>query len=228
VDILDEALPKKHRQQTAMKAFEAQLRSAREMPHDDGLREFYDFAGQTIGYRNPIRYLEFGVFQGRTLTQMRHIFSNAKSEFVGFDSFEGLPEDWYDFAQGKFSTEGALPYCDDGRVRFVKGWFQNTVPGYLAETRAQLEMDHRPTLIHYDADLYSSTLFILTCLWFNIPEYYFIFDEFFVDEVVALQDFTTAFPIKIEFFAKTGGPMQVFGKLTRTEFTLSQPGLATT
>jgi O-methyltransferase len=217
---LDEALAKKHRQQMAMKEFEAQLRSAREMPHDDHLLKFYEFAGQTIGRDNPIRYLEFGVFDGTSMSKMRRVFSNIGSEFVGFDSFEGLPESWGDFAPGKFSREGALPYNNDGRVRFVKGWFQNTLPGYLAGLRAQQNDQPTQTLVHYDADLYSSTLFILTCLWLDIPEYYFIFDEFFMDEVVALQDFASAFPVKLEFFAKTGGPMQVFGKLTRTELTL--------
>jgi hypothetical protein len=222
MDGMTAALVKNHRQQMAMKAFEDRLRLAREMPpaDHDYLLSFYEFAGQTIGRGNPIRYLEFGVFDGTSMRKMLNIFSNVRSEFVGFDSFEGLPEVWRDFAQGHFSREGALPYNNDGRARFVKGWFQNTLPGYLAETRSQWDADPRTTLIHYDADLYSSTLFILTCLWLNIPEYYFIFDEFFLDEVVALQDFTEAFPVKIEFFAKTGGPMQVFGKLTRTDFTL--------
>jgi hypothetical protein len=53
------------------------------------------------------------------------------------------------------------------------------------------------------------------------PNYYFIFDKFFIDEVVALQDFVSAFPVKLQFFAKTKGPMQVFGRLTRTELVLS-------
>jgi hypothetical protein len=31
---------------------------------------------------------------------------------------------------------------------------------------------------HFDADLYSSTLFLLSSLWLHLPEYFFIFDEF--------------------------------------------------
>ncbi len=216
----DEPLLKKLRQQVAMKAFEAQLESARVFPVDDWLLKFYDFAGETIGRETPIRYLEFGVFDGTSMNKMRRVFTNPRSEFIGFDSFEGLPEPWLEFAPGKFSREGALPYNTDERIRFVKGWFQNTLPGYLTELGARQNEHLTQTLVHYDADLYSSTLFIMSCLWLNIPQYYFIFDEFFIDEVVALQDFASAFPVKIDFFAKTGGPMQVFGKLTRTDFTL--------
>ena len=44
-------------------------------------------------------YLEFGVFQGRTAMQIAgylpaHDSERSKAVIHGFDSFEGLPEDW--------------------------------------------------------------------------------------------------------------------------------------
>jgi hypothetical protein len=214
---IDDAQWVKYRRWRALKAFNPLLAAAQEVPRGTEIIKFYEIAGQTIGTDAPIRYLEFGVFEGRTMRQLSRIFANENAEFFGFDSFEGLPEDWEHHVRGRFSTAGALPPIRDKRVRFIKGWFQNTVPGYLAERRG---LPAKTTLIHVDADLYSSTLFLLSAMWFEIPEYYFIFDEFHYDEMVALHDFTAAFPVKLEFFAKTAGPMQVFGRLVRTELSL--------
>ena len=218
---LDETQVRRYRRQSALKSFEIQLQSTTEITNDDHLIKFYERVVRTIGSDTPIRFLEFGVYDGTSLRKIVRNFTNSRSEFIGFDSFEGLPENWHGFARGKFSTEGKVPLSSDKRVRFVKGWFQNTLPPYLAELRAGPSKQPVQHLVHYDADLYSSTLFVLGCLWFDIPEYYFIFDEFALDEVVALQDFTSAFPARIEFFARTERPLQVFGKLTRTEFALS-------
>jgi hypothetical protein len=210
---------KKLRQEKALRAFAPQLMSSREipLPRDEDLVNLYEQVGEKIGRDSAIRYLEFGVFDGRSLIRMCKIFSNSASTFVGFDSFEGLPEDWAHLQQGTFSRRGIPPSIDDRRVRLVKGWFQNTLPGFLQEEPLQ-SGKAVTTLVHFDADLYSATLFVLSCLWLNIPEYFFIFDEFFDDEVEALRDFASAFPVKLEFFAHTAGYLQVFGKLTRTEF----------
>ena len=74
-------------------------------------------------------------------------------------------------------------------------------------------------LIHYDADLYSSTLFLLATIWPQLKEYYFIMDDFGQDDMVALHDFTMAFPVKIEWLAQRQGvpdwPAQTFGMMTR-------------
>ena len=85
----------------------------------------------------------------------------AERDYFLFDSFEGLPEAWGHAAPKTFTTGGAIPAAADPRVSFVKGWFQNTLPDFLAATRLNPD---RPVLVHYDADLYTSTLFILTTL----------------------------------------------------------------
>ena len=80
----------------------------------------------------------------------------------------------------------------------------------------------KPVLVHYDADLYSSTLFILTSLWHRIADYFFMFDEFMSEEVIALYDFSLAYPIEFEFLSQTNPdrlPTQIFGRVKRIPFT---------
>jgi hypothetical protein len=203
------------RRRLALETFGDKLQTAQEMPAGADQIELYQAVGREIGADEPIRYLEFGVFDGTSMRKMTRVFTNPKCEFVGFDSFEGLPEDWHDLTRGQFDRGGELPFSGDERVRFVKGWFQNTVPAFM---RGLQFTEKKTTLVHFDADLYSSTLFLLAAMWFDLPDYYFIFDEFFVDEVIALYDFTSAFPVEIDFFAKTVGPMHVAGRLSRSDF----------
>lgn len=179
-------------------------------------RELYDVAARVIG-DCPLTYLEFGVARGWSIAQIASRFPHPGARFVGFDSFEGLPERWSTFEPGKFSTGGATPETNDWRIGFVKGWFQNSVPGFLSQRRIS-----GPVLIHFDADLYSSTLFLLTTLWHHIPEYFFLFDEFGGDEIIAMHDFKIAYPFAFEFVACTLAgperPEQIFGRLKNVEF----------
>ncbi len=184
--------------------------------------ELYDCAAARLGADSPIDLLEFGVGHGHTMRAFISLFRNPDARFVGFDSFVGLPEPWLMHDRGAFSSGGVPPAIGDARVQFVKGWFQDTVAGYLAA-----RSDWRsPVLVHFDADLYSSTLFLLTTLWHYLPRYYFIMDDFIFDEMIALHDFSAAYPIEIEFFAQTTGggslpnPDQVFGRIQRTRFRL--------
>jgi hypothetical protein len=193
----------------------------RQAPHgvpNNDLPALYDFTAQKLG-DGPIRYLEFGVAGGRSMSRMVERFSNPDARFFGFDSFQGLPEDWVlpwnTTPRGAFSTGGDLPDIADPRVSFVKGWFQNTLPPFLA---AHPLGGGGPVLVHYDADLYSATLFVLATLWQACSEHFFIFDEFMSHEIIALDDFARAFPVKIEFYCQTnagGYPNQVFGRIRR-------------
>ena len=182
--------------------------------------ELYNVVAQTIG-DVPLTYLEFGVWQGWSINTMAQKFRHPEARFFGFDSFEGLPERWDPNNDvGQFSTKGETPDTVDNRIRFIKGWFQNTVSDFLASH----PFPGNPTLIHYDADLYSSTLYLLTTLCHYYRDYYFIFDEFYPDEVNALREFALAYPIEIGFYASIPHagerPIQLFGRMRRTEFTL--------
>jgi O-methyltransferase len=175
----------------------------------------YSHAADVIGRDEPVTYLEFGVGQGVSLQAMTREFSHPDSLFAGFDSFVGLPEDWLMHKRGAFSSMGEVPRIEDPRVRFVKGWFQNTLHESLTWLGGHLT---RRVLIHYDADLYYSTLFLLGSLWPHCPEYHFIMDDFPHDDIVALHDFSLAFPVDIQFLARVAGGSATFGKMSRTQF----------
>jgi len=130
----------------------------------------------------PIDYLEFGVWQGDSIRQWASLNSHPETRLFGFDSFEGLPEDWdRSMSAGTFDVQGVLPKIDDKRVSFVKGWFQDTLPGFLAQYKRQDRL-----VVNIDADLHSSTLYCLVKLDPIItPGTIVIFDEF----VSALHEF---------------------------------------
>jgi hypothetical protein len=173
-----------------------------------------------VGAQDRILYLEFGVAHGKSMTENSKIYTHPSSRFLGFDSFIGLPEDWLMHKVGSFSNNGKPPVINDRRIEFIQGWFQNTVPRNIERIS---KIPHDKVLIHLDADLYSSTLFLLAQFWNVFEEYYFIFDDFIHDEIVALSDFLKAFPNHIEFMVQTRGggdgpnPDQVFGCIRRTE-----------
>lgn len=99
--------------------------------------------------------LEFGVYHGRSL---RYIAEHVRSGLHGFDSFRGLPEDWKAGERaGSYSTGGRKPEMP-GHVTLHEGWFEDTLPGFLAENRGRVR------LAHLDCDLYSSTRTVLAHL----------------------------------------------------------------
>ena len=104
--------------------------------------ELYRYVNDTLlGNSNQsIDYLEFGVFEGASIRQWCDLNQNASSRFVGFDSFEGLPEDWHSGKRkGAFNTNGKRPEIADTRVSFVAGWFQQIdapLYGVVRPTRA--------------------------------------------------------------------------------------------
>jgi hypothetical protein len=189
--------------------------------------DYFSFVADYVGTDRVVDYLEFGVAQGNSMRLMAKLFTHPDSRFYGFDSFEGLPEKWQMHEVGAFSNEGRPPEIADQRVSFIKGWFQNSVPEFLPHLRKIKQDPQRLTLVHFDVDLYSASLFLLSMCWAELGEYFFMFDDFVFDEVIALRDFCTAFPVDIRFLAQTKGgghqrpnPDQVFGHMRRIRFEL--------
>ena len=116
--------------------------------------------------------LEFGVYSGRTLQLIADRFPNKT---FGFDSFDGLPEDWREgFPAGTFST---LNVPEIEGTACIKGLFQETLDGFIA--RMLDEGLTELSFIHLDADLYSSSKFCLNKLNdFIKPGCVIVFDEF--------------------------------------------------
>lgn len=110
---------------------------------------------------------EFGVWSGTSLG----IISDHMP-VIGFDSFEGLPENWRrGFPKGMFAYGSSdLPYPPDGRAMIVPGWFEDTAPGFPFPPLG---------LVHIDCDLYSSTATALEAVLPHIgPGTIIVFDEY--------------------------------------------------
>jgi hypothetical protein len=154
-------------------------------PHREQVFSFV--AGQIKDQR--ILYLEFGVYRGASMRWWSRALTNPASRLHGFDSFEGLPEAFDDaggkYAKGWFSTGGQVPELDDPRVEFHKGWFEQTLPDF------QLP-EHDGLVLNLDADLYSSTIFVLRQLrpWIKAGTYVYFDDMSRPDhEARALDEF---------------------------------------
>jgi len=144
--------------------------------------------------------VEYGVHQGYSIQYFAKRNDHPESVFLGLDSFEGLPEDWGTMPKGSFDVAGSSPAVSDSRIQFIKGWFQNTADELLARLR---QANARQLLVHYDADLYSSTLFALTQIASLRVPYVAIFDEFTGHESRALYNFAQAYNVKLEFIGQT-------------------------
>lgn len=163
-----------------------------------------------LGELDAMTYLEFGVHKGDTVRWWaEHVAAATYSDdrFIGFDSFEGLPEDWGDLPAGTFSTNGRVPIIPDPRVSFVKGWFSKSLRAFVAqEASASPGILDRRVVVHLDADLYSSTLCALMAIApFLKPGDILLFDEFgdYMDEFRALNDAADAYNLRYTAFAHT-------------------------
>lgn len=148
------------------------LRGFRFGPFVSRREELWQLVAQGLHDRRVL-YLEFGVYAGESIRFWSQLLRHPDARLDGFDTFEGLPEDWrLDRPKGTFSTGGVLPKVDDNRIRFFKGLFDDTLSIYQPPEHDQL-------IVHLDADLYRSTIGPLRCLRpLILPGTYLIFDEF--------------------------------------------------
>jgi predicted O-methyltransferase YrrM len=150
--------------------------------------------------------LEFGVATGRTLT----VIANARGnkQVFGFDSFQGLPEDWRtNMPAGTFKTDG-LPEVSGAEL--IVGMFEQTLPGFLAGHPDPV------AFVHLDADLYSSTTTVLEHLGPRLQlGTVIVFDEYFnypgweEHEHRAWQEFVAKSTIDFRYVAYTCDHEQV-------------------
>jgi O-methyltransferase len=135
-------------------------------------------------YKIEGAFVECGVGAGGQVAAMQ-LAAEGKREIIAFDSYEGIPlgneKDYVQPGIGRFTHDPALPLSDRlvssgvtvhsvekvkeniqsfelpvDNIRFVKGWFQDTLPitevGDIA-------------LLRLDGDLYESTLICLEYLY---------------------------------------------------------------
>ncbi len=177
-------------------------------PHNDFPNWTFDYAKREKAYQyiienyakaEPIQYLEFGVCGGNSFNWWINAIKNPSASFHGFDTFEGLPEDWGPFKKGDMANNNQMPELTDVRAKYYKGLFQQSLPKFTNE----IKMDVRK-VIHMDADLYSSTLFALTSLAPYLQKGDIIlFDEFMVPthEYLAYDNFVKSYYVNLELIA---------------------------
>ncbi len=170
--------------------------------------EMYRYIYESCVNGEAIDYLEFGVFQGDSMRQWVNLSKHEDSRFFGFDSFEGLPEDWR-AGQGKghFDVRGTIARIDDPRVKFVKGWFKDTIPSFVRTFTTKNRM-----LLHVDADLYGSAMLPLFHFTpFMSTGTLLIFDEFYdrEHEFKAFMDWQKIYRMNFRIIAE----MDNYGKI---------------
>lgn len=163
----------------------------------------HESVGATARHQKVL-YLEFGVYHGDSLRLWSQILAHPEASLHGFDSFQGLPEEWdASRPKGTFDVNGRIPSIPDPRVEFHPGWFSDTLPRFELPA-------HERLVIHLDADLYSSTAFVLDHLdkWI-IPGTILIFDEF-CDRLHEQKAFN-------EYLERTQGSFRVLGSTMNLE-----------
>lgn len=159
--------------------------------------EILDFAVGQIPQQGFV--CEFGVFQGRSIN---HLAARIKPRTIhGFDSFEGLPEDWRS-GTGKGAFRTSVPPVA-ANVVLHKGWFDATLPGFAQSVAGQ-----EAALLHVDCDLYSSTKTVFDVLGSTITTgSVLVFDEYFnypgwkEHEHKALQEFCASSGKRYQYLA---------------------------
>ena len=98
--------------------------------------------------------METGVFKGTSLRYLAK--QQPKATFYGFDSFEGLNEDWHGHhkAKGAFNLKGILPDMPDN-VQLIKGWLEDTYVKFLEDK------DKKISFLHIDTDTYTPAKIVL-------------------------------------------------------------------
>lgn len=140
-----------------------------------------------------VLYLEFGVNRGASMRYWSKALKHPETMLHGFDSFEGLPEDFDidgPIVRSTHDNKGEIPDIDDSRVKFFKGWFEDVLPTY------QLP-EYDILVIMLDADLYSSTICVLNHLRPYIKSGTYIY----FDDLSRLEHEPRAFA---EFIKKSG------------------------
>lgn len=147
--------------------------------------------------------VEFGVYSGYSLSIIAE-----RMPVIGFDSFEGLPEDWREgFPKGEFAFRGdnglCTPLITPPNTMLVPGWFEDTTPTFPFPSLG---------LVHIDCDLYSSTVTALDAITYFVGvDTLLVFDEFHsypgaeAHEAKAFDEWSAAQGITCELIARGEG-----------------------
>ena len=146
-------------------------------------------------------WVEFGVAKGETL--QRIAASRGDARVWGFDSFDGLPEDWKPgWPKGTFAMN-QIPRVPGAHL--VTGLFHEVLPAWMPPEPV--------TFVHIDCDLYSAAKCALSHVRPMLADGAIIaFDEllnypgFEKHEMLALYEVTEEAGLQFEWLIAGGGP----------------------
>ena len=149
-------------------------------------------------------YLEFGVFSGTTINSFSKKLKNKN--IYGFDSFEGLKEDWLgtSVTKGTFNLNKKIPKLENNVIP-IAGWIQDTLPIFLKDKKPKINF------VHIDVDTYETSKFILNLIKPNLVKgAVILFDELYnfegwdIGEYKALQETFEEKEYQFKSFATDG------------------------
>ncbi|KTD57492.1 TylF/MycF/NovP-related O-methyltransferase [Legionella shakespearei] len=165
----------------------------------------FDVLSQFVAKEGLI--LEFGVRFGYSISHLAKLF--APRTVFGFDSFQGLPENWYWEMAGSYTTQGKIPQLAKN-ITLVPGWFNETLPDFKKNHQEPI------AFINIDCDLYSSTKLVLDELGKQIiPGTVIVFDEYIgnpnwrEDEFKAFQEWVKENRVKYRYLTASFYTKQV-------------------
>jgi Methyltransferase domain len=164
--------------------------------------ELWDYGMRLLGEEkspDDSLHLEFGTWEGYSINHFSRRLPGV--HFYGFDSFEGLKEDWkgWTFQKGFFDLKGRLPKVNSN-VTLIKGCFDVTTPGFLQKFTGKIKF------LHIDCDTYESSKVVLELVKDRIiPGTYILFDEYIgfsgwrIGEYKSFQEFVAEHKIRYEY-----------------------------
>jgi len=130
----------------------------------------WDYAWSNIVITGLV--LECGVFKGASIN---HFAKKTPQTIYGFDSFEGLKEDWkgHYLPKGFFNLGGQLPRVATN-VTLIKGWFDQTLPPFLLTHEGPI------AFLHLDSDTYEAAKIVFEQMAPRLVKgTVILFDEYF-------------------------------------------------
>eukprot|EP00522_Entomoneis_paludosa_P015811 CAMPEP_0172453126 /NCGR_PEP_ID=MMETSP1065-20121228/10587_1 /TAXON_ID=265537 /ORGANISM="Amphiprora paludosa, Strain CCMP125" /LENGTH=498 /DNA_ID=CAMNT_0013205295 /DNA_START=12 /DNA_END=1508 /DNA_ORIENTATION=- len=163
---------------------------------------------------------EFGVFHGKSIRLLASLV-DASTTIDGFDTFEGIPEEWGDEPAGSYTAAAEIPQRCPANVQFHVGLFAETLPQYVQSTNPATTPVR---LINVDCDLYQGTVEIMEFLAPRIgPGTVIVFDEYLMtptwvdDEYKAFQEAVQKFGWEYEYLAYSLFSKQAVVRITKSD-----------
>ncbi len=152
-------------------------------------------------------FIELGVCTGKTINFIAGL--NPHQKIYGFDSFEGLPEDW--IRDDKVITAGTFGFKNPTllppvlhNVELIKGWFNDTLIDFMKTH----DFEEPIAFLHIDSDIYSSAATAFKILGDRLkPGTILVFDELYNypgcenHEFKAFQEFLITSGLKARYLA---------------------------